>query len=68
MPLGKHWTPFGHQVGALDVIFGSLDRLLRVLGPTFESNTPEKSGFVILVPRLSETTTFEGLAAQVGAT
>ena len=55
-------------VDALVVIFGSLDGLLKVLGPTFESNMPERSGFVILVPRLGETTTFEGPAAQVGAT
>ena len=51
-------------VDALVVIFGSLDGLLRVLAQTFESNMLERSGFVILVPRLSETTTFEGLAAQ----
>ena len=44
-------------------------------GPTFggtrtdfERNIVEKSVFVILVPRLGETTTFEGPAAQVGAT
>ena len=55
-------------VGALVVIFGPLDRLLKGLGPTFERNIVEKSVFVILVPRLGETTTFEGPAAQVGAT
>ena len=55
-------------VGALVVIFGPLDRLLKGLGPTFESNIVEKSVFAILVPRLGETTTSEGLAAQVGAT
>ena len=51
-------------VDALVVIFGSLDGLLKVLGPTFESNMLERSGFVILVPRYGETTTFGGLAAQ----
>ena len=61
--LGVICTP----VGAPLVIFGSLDRLLKGLGPTFESNIVEKSVFAILVPRLGETTTFEGLAAQVGA-
>ena len=55
-------------MGALVVIFGPLDRLLKGLGPTFERNIVEKSVFVILVPRLGETTTFEGPAAQVGAT
>ena len=55
-------------VGALVVIFGPLDRLLKGLGPTFERNIVEKSVFVILVLSLSETTTFEGPAAQVGAT
>ena len=55
-------------VGALVVIFGPLDRLFEGLGPTFERNIVEKSVFVILVPRLGETTTFEGPAAQVGAT
>ena len=55
-------------VGALVVFFGPLDRLLKGLGPTFGSNIVEKSVFVILMPRPSETTTFEGLAAQVGAT
>ena len=55
-------------VGALVVIFGPLNRLLEGLGPTFERNIVEKSVFVILVPRLGETTTFEGPAAQVGAT
>ena len=55
-------------MGALVVIFGPLDRLMKGLGPTFERNIVEKSVFVILVPRLGETTTFEGLAAQVGAT
>ena len=39
-----------------------------VLGPTFRSDMTEMSSFAILVPRLRETTTFEGLAAQVGAT
>ena len=34
----------------------------------FERNIVEKSVFVILVPRLGETTTLEGPAAQVGAT
>ena len=37
-------------VGALVVIFGPLDRLLKGLGPTFESNIVEKSVFAILVP------------------
>ena len=55
-------------VGALVVICGPLDRLLKGLGPTFESNIVEKSVFVILVPRLGETTTFEGPATQVGVT
>ena len=55
-------------VGALVVIFGPLDRLLKGLGPTLERNLVEKSVFVILVPRLGQTTTFEGPAAQVGAT
>ena len=55
-------------VGALVVIFGPLDRLLKGLGPTFERNIVEKSVFVILVSRLGETTTVEGPAAQVGAT
>ena len=55
-------------MGALVVIFGPLDRLLKGLGPTFERNIVEKSVFVILVPRPGETTTFEGPAAQVGAT
>ena len=55
-------------VGALLVIFGPLDRLLKGHGPTFESNIVETSVFAILVPRLGETTTFQGLAAQVGAT
>ena len=71
----RFWKSPGHllgvicaPVGALLVIFGPLDRLLKGLGPTFESNIVEKSVFAILVPRLGETTTFEGLAAQVGAT
>ena len=50
------------------VMFGPLDRLLKGLGPTFESNIVENLGFAILMPRLGETITFEGLAAQVGAT
>ena len=71
----RFWKSPGHllgvicaPVGALHVIFGPLDRLLRGLGPTFESNIVEKSVFAILVPRVCETTTFMGLAAQVGAT
>ena len=52
------------SVGALVIIFGPLDRLLKGLGPTFESNLVEKCFFAILVPRVGETTTFEGLAAQ----
>ena len=56
------------SLGSPGRLFGSLHRLLTLLGPTFESNLVEKSVFAILVPRLGETTTFEGLAAQVGAT
>ena len=37
-------------VGALGVIFGSWDRLLKVLGQTFESNLQEKFDFAILTP------------------
>ena len=55
-------------VGALVNFFGPLDRLLKGLGPTFESNIVEMPVFPILVPRFGETTTFEGLATQVGAT
>ena len=57
--LGVIYAP----VGALLVIFGPLDRLLKGRGPTFESNIVEKLVFAILMPRSSETTTFEGLAA-----
>ena len=38
-------------MGALVVIFGPLDRLLKGLGPTFESNIVEKTFFAILVLR-----------------
>ena len=69
------WGSLGRLVGVicvpvavLVVIFGPLGRLLRGLGPTFTRHIVEKSVFVILVPRLGETTTFEGPAAQVGAT
>ena len=57
----RFWRSPGHllgvicaPVGALLVIFGPLDRLLTGLGPTFESNIVEKSGFAILMPRLGE--------------
>ena len=72
---GRFWMSLGRlvgvicaPVGALVVIFGPLDRVLKGLGPTFERNIVEKLVLVILVPRLGETTTFEGPAAQVGAT
>ena len=55
-------------MGALGVIFGSWDRLLRVLGQTFASNLQEKLDFAILTPLCSKTSTFGGLAGQVGAT
>ena len=55
-------------MGALGVIFGSWDRLLKVLGQTFESKLQEKFDFAILTPLPGKTSTFGGLAGQVGAT
>ena len=66
--LGRRVGVICAPMGALVVIFGPLDRLLKGLGPTFESNIVGESVFAILMPRLGETTTFEDLAAQVGAT
>ena len=55
-------------MAARGVTLGSLDRLSRGLGSSFNANFMKNSSFVILTPLCSEITTLEGPAAQVGAT
>ena len=66
--LGRHLAPSGHQVGAMGVIFCSLDRLCMAPGPTFGRHFSKSSIFLILIPLCSGICGFRGLAVQVGAT
>jgi hypothetical protein len=63
-PFGRHLPSCGRQRGGLDRTLANYEGTWGDFCTTFS----KKAHFVILAPRWSETTTFGGLAVQVGAT